>query len=70
MERRQDSLKNANSEAGQRKHRMRLEYCVAPTSEKVLKNQQGDVKKMQQSSLTGYIWDNFKISKELMITKV
>ena len=49
---------------------MRLEYCVAPTSEKVLKNQQGDVKKMQQSSLTGYIWDNFKISKELMITKV
>lgn len=49
---------------------MRLEYCVAPTSKRVLKNQQGDVKKIQQSSLTGYIWDNFKISKELMITKV
>lgn len=62
-------MKNANSEAGQRKHKMRLEYCVSPTSKKVLKNQQGDVKKMPRPSLTGYIWDNFKIPKELMITK-
>lgn len=42
---------------------MRLEYCVSPTSKKVFRNQQRDVKKMP-AILTGYIWDNFKISKE------
>ena len=48
---------------GRGKHKMRLDYRVARTSE-CSKKQERHVKKTQESASTGYIWDDLNIKKK------